>query len=94
MRTGSRIALNRFLGLVHGNQKNTPWWEVAEFERTYCALELDFLRGKHFMERLRLRPGPAQVVGEDGGTTTEPRLTLEDRSSLRSACHNAVVVSV
>ena len=78
VKTRSRIVLNRFLGLVHGNEQNTPWWEVDEFESTYCALELDFLRGKHFVERLRLRPGPAQVVGEDGGATAERRLNLED----------------
>ena len=80
VRAGSRIVLNRVLGLVHGTEKNTPSWAVDEFERTYCALELDFVRGKHFMERLRPRRGPAlflvfcTIHSFDVPTSTERRL--------------------
>lgn len=93
VKTGQLIALSRFLGIVSGVELNTPCWEVDEFERLLCSMELDFLKGGAFMDRLRLRPGPAQVVGEDGGPVAERRLCLEDRT-LKAACHNAVAVSV
>lgn len=88
-----RIVCNRFQGLTAGCELNSPWWEVDEFARVYLCLESDWFHGKSFAERLRIRPGPPHTVAENGGPTSERRLTLEDRSSLRSSCTNAVVIS-
>ena len=53
---------------------------------------LDFLKGKRLEERLVIKAGLAEHVGEGGGTTNPVRVTLEDRS-LRNCCQNSVAIA-
>ncbi|CAK0878635.1 unnamed protein product [Prorocentrum cordatum] len=92
--TGMRTNLNRFQGVTACALKNVPNWEVYEFERTYLALHNGWLTTKALLNKFRVKPGPAQIVEEHGGTTTEKIITLETRSALKGATVNCVALSV
>lgn len=92
-RSGRRAELNRFMGSLETAQYNVLFWHVDLFERTFVALECDMLRGQGMQQKLVLKCGEAERVGEGGGSTSAARLTLEDRS-LKSCCENCVAISV
>lgn len=89
-RKGRRIQLSRFLGSLQSASDNLKHWSVDAFERTFCALELDFLRGKKF-ERLVLRG--AEPAAEGGRTTSISKVGFEEKT-LRSCAANSVAISV
>ena len=63
---GMRVTLCRSLATLKTCSERTPWWEVEAFERELLALELDFLSSKQAVQKLKLRPGPVEIVGEGG----------------------------
>lgn len=91
VKAGRKTNLNRFQGSVTTAQRSLPYWWVDAFERVYTCLELDMMKGRQFMQRLVLRSGPAEEVGETGSTNPK-KLTIESRS-LKSCCQNSLVVS-
>ena len=91
-REGSKVNLNRYQGSLKAAQRFLPLWSTHAFETIHTALELDFLKGKRLEERLVIKAGLAEHVGEGGGTTNPVRVTLEDRS-LRSCCQNSVAIA-
>lgn len=91
-RKGRRIQLSRFLGSLKEATDAMKHWSIDCFERTYCALELDFLRGKKF-EKLVLR-GTEREEQEEGGATTSAVKVGFEQKTLRAVAANAVAISV
>ena len=74
--------------------KKRGLWTVNQFERTYLGIELDCFKGAKFMEKISLKPGPAEGHGvEDGKGSTDPSKDQIDDRSLRGCAQNAIVVS-
>ena len=86
---GYRVNLCRFCGSLAKAIKETQWWEVDAYIRTYLALETDMLGNAALIRKLRLKVGAAEAVEEGGGSTAAARLTLEDRGELRACTQNA-----
>ena len=89
---GRRTSMCRFGGALAGMKRVKPLWTVQLFERTFCSIELDFLKGTKFLKRLTLQPGAAEGVDGVAGPTDPTRVQIDDRS-LRGCCQNAMVVS-
>lgn len=90
---GRRTTMARFAGAVYTCTKQVPMWEVDEFERTYCALEFDFLGNKGLSKLIIHGEARASVEdGEEGGQTGANRPTVDD-AVLRSVACNAVAIS-
>ena len=88
---GQRVSLSRFCGSIHACRKQTTWWEVQEFERTYLALEADLLTPSAISTKRPLPElKPSDVVGNDTSIAPQ-RLTFEDRHHAKT--ENAVVHS-
>lgn len=84
---GRRVSMNRFGGTQHAALLHRPLWAVELFERTLLALELDFLSGSAFVQKV--------VMKEDGAEkSTDPRKPQIDEKGLRACCGNAVTISV
>ena len=92
-RCGRRASLCRFQDLVAAGEANVKFWAIDAFERTTVALELDFLKGRGFNERIRLKMGATEEIAE-GGCSTSTKLVTAEMRSLRSCAANAVVISV
>jgi hypothetical protein len=90
-KVGGRVSLNRFQSGIQRLEEIEPEWVFDEFESVYCALEMDFLRGRSLAARLKLKPGLAESAPEGGGTTNVRTITIEDRS-LREVCANGVAI--
>lgn len=90
---GCRISLSRFCGSIHACQRQVPWWEVQEFERTYLALESDLLTPKAVAERCELKHGSGDQAVTGESSTNPQRFSFEDRFQAK-AIENAVVHSV
>lgn len=88
---GRRVSTNRFGGTQHAALQHRPLWAVELFERTFLALELDFLSGQRFLDRLLVKTNKGTSLSEGG---TDPRRLQVDDKALRSCCANAVTVSV
>lgn len=86
---GRRTQLVRFLALVQALRTHLPNWWVDLWERTWVALEEDFLKGRS-LARMVIK-APAAPEGE---TTTNPDHMQWDDKQFRACCQNAVVVSV
>ena len=89
--SGRKTSMCRFGGPLASMRNFRGEWSSALFERGIPALELDWLKGRSFDQRLVLKPGPAEGIGE--GATTAPAISIDDRS-LKSCCADACVVSV
>ena len=89
---GTRVNLNRFQGALYKAKKKINCFAIEAFERIYCGLELDFLRGRRFAEKLILKAGGKEVVTEGSSSTNPVRVGLEDRG-IRSCCANNVAIS-
>ena len=86
---GNRTNLNRFQGGVARAIETQGDWAIDLFERTFTALESDFLRGKKLHERLVLKHGSGEAVTEGGNRMSVDVVTIEDRSlkgCLRECC--------
>lgn len=88
---GRRVSMNRFGGTQHSAKHHRPLWVVELFERTFLSLELDFLAGQRFVDKLTVKG--KEDASLSGGTTDPRRLQVDDRA-LRGICSNAVAVSV
>lgn len=92
VKAGRRINMNRFQGAKRAIGNMVPFWEVYAFERQYCALELDMMFGKKFMEQVCFTEQEKNSVGQEDGTTDPARLRIQDRG-MKSATQNALVTS-
>lgn len=89
---GQRCNLNRFMSSVTAARDNVCSWHLDLFERLTLCLELDFVRGQQFLEKIvHLRPGKQESSGESAPTASNA-LTIEARS-LRGCAANAVAIS-
>lgn len=94
---GYRAVMNRFLSVVAVGEKVGRWWEVDLWERTVCALEQDYLRGRKLTSLVKVKVTENDTVPDDGGTTNLAQVTASDRvdkAALRDACANAMAISV
>ena len=89
---GSRVNMNRFMGSLHRAKDKVNLFATEGFERLYCGLEMDFLKGRRFQEKLVIKAGEKELVTEGESTTNPVRLGLEDRG-IRSCAQNNVAVS-
>jgi hypothetical protein len=76
-KVGRRVDLNRFCGSLEAAETNMPTWTTDLFERTLVALEHDFLKGRAFLNRIKVKAGPAETVTEEGGSTSVRRVLME-----------------
>ena len=88
-----RVTLNRFQGGITRAEEVISDWVFDEFESEYLGLEMDFLRGRKFAERIRLKASSADAVPEGGATTHPSAISIEDRS-LRACCANGIAIRV
>lgn len=87
----SKICLARFgAGLISVLETTKCWW-LMWLERTLCALEEDFLKGKRFNEQL-VSLTAAEAVVEGGGPTKA--VVNMDSKMMRSSCENGVAIGV
>ena len=70
-----------------------PWWAVDEFERTYIALEMDFLGTKGISRLIISGEARASLDADEGGASTGASRPTIDDAVLRSVACNAVVIS-
>jgi len=91
-RSGSRMSLCRFQSVIGKAESKVGEWHIDLLERTFLCLELDMLGSKKFMDQLDVQLGPAEKLDEGGGTTDPKVTTFEDRA-FRNVCKNCVVVS-
>ena len=89
---GTRVSLQGFLGGLHSLISRLPDWWIDCWERTYVAIEEDFLRGKSFNAKL-VRPTRHDEVTEGGGQTRSRTINMEVKL-LRACCENACAISV
>ena len=83
--------MGRYGGSLHSAMANMPLWTVQLWERSFLALQADFLKGSKFVKKLTAN---AKVIAEAGEGSTDPKpMQLEDRA-LRECCTNAVVISM
>lgn len=90
---GRKCNLARFHGGLSAAMRNVNCWWADAFERVFTALEMDFLCGRAFLEKIKAQVGPTEATTEGGQSTSSKRITMDDRSILGS-CKNAVAVSV
>ena len=92
-KAGRRTTMTRFAGAVYSCTKLVPWWAVDEFERTYIALEMDFLGNKGISKLIISGEARASLDADEGGASTgASRPTIHD-AVLRSVACNAVAIS-
>lgn len=91
--TGSRMRLCRFQSVIMKPEQKVGEWHIDLLERTVLSLEADMLHGKKFKDKFKVKVCDAEDPREDGGTTNPLSTTFESRA-FKSACQNAVVVSV
>jgi hypothetical protein len=72
VKEGYRATMNRFQACTSVGEKARKWWEVELFERTACALEQDYLKGRKLTGLVMLRPAEAEIVPEGGGAPRIP----------------------
>ena len=70
-KTGRRTTMCRFGGTLATASQQRPLWSMHLFQRTWCALELDMLKGKRFTEKL-VTKSSAVATGEGGVGNTDP----------------------
>lgn len=87
---GRRVSMDRFGGTQHAVAQHRPLWTVELFERCFLALELDFLAGRKFVDKLIVKQQGCSSITE--GSTDPRKLQVDDRA-LRACCHNAVTIS-
>ena len=90
VREGRRISMCRFMASVEGAAVNLPKWWVDAYESVAMSLELDLLKSKE-LKKLVLRIGASEAPGENAGSTSGTKVTMEDRA-FRSAFDNAMVL--
>eukprot|EP00959_Pyramimonas_sp_CCMP1952_P400181 8384813-Pyramimonas_sp.AAC.1 len=49
---GERCNTNRFMSSVSAAKLNVPYWHIDLLERLFLCLEMDFVRGKKFLEHM------------------------------------------
>lgn len=77
-----RVAMNRFHASIEASVHHERNWLFDLFERSFLALETDFLHGRKLEERIALRIGAPESAGEGGGAT-RVHVQLEDRGLKR-----------
>ena len=90
VREHRRITLCRFMAGVAGAEFHVQKWNIDAYETLCLALECDFLKSRK-LDKLILRTGDAEKIGEHSGSTSATRMSVEDRS-LRDCAENAVVI--
>lgn len=90
---GREVQLARYHVGLHKCRSQAKHLAVGRFERTFTALELDFLGGRRYAETFRAKLGPAEEINEGGGSTSDARVTIVERSLL-GACPQACAVRV
>ena len=89
-RKGRKVCLARFLGGFNACADVTDDWYMQLLERTVCGLNEDFLKGKRFTEAV-VKAGPVEMGTAEGSTKA---VVNADLKMMRSACENAVAISV
>ena len=84
--------LGRFADVIAAPEANINQWYLDLWERTTLALDMDFLRGRQFVNKILVRVKDSDDP-EHSASTSVKKLRIEDRT-LRAASHNAVAVSV
>ena len=88
---GRRVCCARYGAINHAAEQNRGLWSVHLWERTFVALESDFLNSRRHAA-LRLKDSVV-ADGEHGSTSSTKGLLLDDRV-IRGAASNAVGISV
>lgn len=86
---GCKINASRFMTCVRRAREEDANWNFRLFGYLYIALECDMLRGSAFKQLV-----VPEALVNDGGEETLLRRDTPDEKMLRSACANALVVSV
>lgn len=88
-----RIDMCRFLASLSSARKALGTWSVDLFERTFLALEHDYLQGRRFA-KLLVKAAPEGEPDQDAAMSTNPVKAGIDDRALRSCAQNAVAISV
>lgn len=91
--SGSRMSLCRFQSTIAKAELKVGEWWLDLFERTFLALEQDWLGSRRFGDHFKITLGEAEQPGESGGSTN-PNIKTFEQKALRDVCQNSVVVSV
>ena len=86
-----RVSTNRFGGTQNAAMKHAPYWSVELFTRTFLALEMGWLKGSKFVQKITAKGSGASATAAGG---THPKHLQVDDRVLRKCCANAVVISV
>ena len=87
---GRRVSMCRYGAPVAARLTNQPFWSVDAFETAVVAIEHDMAKGRRLVNKLKLKAGAAEGVGEGAGTKPE-LVQIEDRA-LKGCCQNHVMV--
>ena len=89
-----RTNLCRFMGFPTMLELGLQTWHRDKFERTFVALELDFLGNKKLSDKLIVqKQGDTEDIGDNNGSTTAAWHSIDEKV-LRSCAQNAVAISV
>ena len=66
LKTGKRAHRARFQSVSATCAANVDYWAIQLFERTYVALEEDFLCGAAYVSKFALKTGKSDVLVETG----------------------------
>ena len=83
-------SLVRFMAWVRDSQELLTVWSWLRFKCEWVAIECDFLKGKHFREKLILK----KTAIEDGHHTDSTKHALHmDAQNLKGCCQNSVAIA-
>lgn len=88
---GRRVSFARYGAALRAGLNSRGLWTVQLWERTCVAIERDDLRGKGFVEKMRVQGFDANMVAH--GSANTRGVSVEDKA-IRAHSHNALVMSV
>lgn len=89
---GYKINTARFMAFQRAAYDLLKDWSLLLFKVEFLGLELDMVKGRAFKEKVLVKQGLLQEAAELNSTSRE--VLALDAKLLRSACQNAVVISM
>lgn len=89
---GYKINTARFMAFQRASYDLTKDWSLLLFKAEFLGLELDMAKGRSFKEKVLAKQSLLKEAAELNSTSRE--VLALDAKLLRSACQNAVVISM
>ena len=91
-RTGARVTLCRFMAWLRAARVLLSKWHCSHWVIQTLAIEMDFLQGAQFTEKIAMKGNLVQKALDQD--TTSSAIPSVDGKALKSCCQNAVVVGL